>query len=261
MIVLSTVTLFVYAWFWWYFINRELRDLGRARGSTELGDNPTLSALAVSLGSLIIVPPFVSAYNTCKRIQAAQRLSGESEPLNGWLALALFAAMFFVYIPFAFGYIQSELNKVWRNQEVTDPVSPELMHPGAMRGDPGDGAARAGAGLGHPHRGGSGPGRGPRRRAAGAASAAAVRRTGIRIPGTRPGCATGTAATGPATRRPEARPAPVREPALSCPNRCRTGPTAWRFSFFSPCGGNSAGRREGREITGHRSFKQKETAP
>ena len=131
-IVLSTITLFVYAWFWWYFINRELRDLGRARGSTELGDNPTLSVLAVSLGALIIVPPFVSAYNTCKRIQAAQRLGGEREPLNGWLALALFAAMFFVYIPFAFGYIQSELNKVWRNQELTDPLSPELIHPGAM---------------------------------------------------------------------------------------------------------------------------------
>jgi len=135
-IVLSTVTLFVYGWFWWYFINRELRDLGRARGTTELGENPTLSALAVSLGSLIVVPPFVSAYNTCKRVQAAQRLGGEGEPLNGWLALALFVAMFFVYIPFAFGYIQSELNKVWRNQELTDPLSAELVHPGAMKAIP-----------------------------------------------------------------------------------------------------------------------------
>ena len=132
-IVLSTITLFVYAWFWWYFINRELRDLGRARGSTELGDNPALSALAVSLGALIVVPPFVSVYNTCKRIQAAQRLGDEREPLNGWLALALFVAIAIVYIPFAFGYVQSELNKVWRNQELTDPLAPDLIHPGAMR--------------------------------------------------------------------------------------------------------------------------------
>ena len=133
MIVLSTVTLFVYAWFWWYFINRELRDLGRARGSTELGDNPGLSALAVSLGSLIIVPPFVSAYNTCKRIQAAQRISGERELLNGWIALALYAAILIAYIPFVFGYIQSELNKVWRNEAITDPLSPQLTHPGAAK--------------------------------------------------------------------------------------------------------------------------------
>ena len=52
-VVWSVLSLGVYAWFWWYFINREMRDLGQARGTTELGDNPTLSALAVSLGSLI----------------------------------------------------------------------------------------------------------------------------------------------------------------------------------------------------------------
>jgi len=36
---LSLITLGIYYFFWWYFINREMRDLGRARG-TVLGQNP-----------------------------------------------------------------------------------------------------------------------------------------------------------------------------------------------------------------------------
>jgi hypothetical protein len=137
--VLAPITLFVYAAFWWYFMNRELRDLGRAHNSQELGDSPGLSVLAVTLGALIIVPPFVSAYNTCKRIQAAQRLSGERDPLNGWIALVLYVIWvtgLSLFFPIAFGYMQSELNKVWRNPNLTDPVSPGLPHPGAQAAIP-----------------------------------------------------------------------------------------------------------------------------
>jgi hypothetical protein len=132
-VVWSFFTLGIYSWFWWYFINREMRDLGQARGSQELGDNPTLSALAVSLGALIIVPPFVSFYGTGKRIQAAQRLTLGRETYNGWIALVLLVVWLFgitLYIPIAWGYLQSELNKVWKNPEVTDPLAPGLPHPG-----------------------------------------------------------------------------------------------------------------------------------
>ena len=38
--VLAVVTLGIYLVCWWYFINRELADLGRAKGTTELGDSP-----------------------------------------------------------------------------------------------------------------------------------------------------------------------------------------------------------------------------
>jgi hypothetical protein len=132
-VVWSFFTLGIYSWFWWYFINREMRDLGQARGSQELGDNPTLSALAVSLGALIIVPPFVSFYGTGKRIQAAQRLTLGQESYNGWIALLLLVIWLFgitLYIPIAWGYLQSELNKVWKNPNVTDPLQPGLPHPG-----------------------------------------------------------------------------------------------------------------------------------
>ena len=132
-VVWSVLTLGIYAWFWWYFINREMRDLGRARGTEELGDNPTLSALAVSLGALILVPPFVSFYGTGKRIQAAQRITQGREDYNGWVSLVLlivWLAGITLFIPVVWGYMQSELNKVWKDPNVTDPAAPGLPHPG-----------------------------------------------------------------------------------------------------------------------------------
>ena len=49
-----------YALFWWYYINREMADLGKARGTAELGDSPATSVLAIFPGAFIIVPPFVT---------------------------------------------------------------------------------------------------------------------------------------------------------------------------------------------------------
>jgi uncharacterized protein DUF4234 len=106
--LLTLVTLGIYFFVWYYKVNREMSDLGRARGTDELGDSPGTSLLAVTLGALIIVPAIVSIYNTFQRTQAAARLTG-AEPLNGWIALIL-------YLLLAIGfpaYLQSGLNKVW----------------------------------------------------------------------------------------------------------------------------------------------------
>jgi hypothetical protein len=110
-IVLELVTLTIYGFFWWYFIHRELRDYGRAKGTTELGTSPGTSLLAVTLGLLIIVPALVSIFNGFKRVQAAQRLTG-IEPINGWIGLILFL----VFYPALMGYMQSGLNPVWKAQ-------------------------------------------------------------------------------------------------------------------------------------------------
>jgi len=114
-IVLEFITLFIYGFFWWYFIHRELRDYGRAKGTTELGTSPGTSLLAITLGALIIVPALVSFYNGFKRVQAAQRLTG-IEPLNGWIGLILFI----VFYPALMGYMQSGLNPVWKAQAGAD---------------------------------------------------------------------------------------------------------------------------------------------
>jgi ABC-type multidrug transport system fused ATPase/permease subunit len=108
--ILTFVTVFIYLFFWWYFINREMADYGKQRGTAELGDNPTKSVLAITLGLLVIVPFVWTIVTTFKRVQALQRLTGESQPINGWIGLILAV----VIEPALFGYMQSGLNSSWR---------------------------------------------------------------------------------------------------------------------------------------------------
>lgn len=109
--ILSIVTLGIYLVFWWYFVNRELADYGRAKGTSELGDNPALSTLALFPGALVIVPALWTTVTTFQRVQAAQRLTGET-PINGWLGLVLYV----VISPAMYAYMQSGLNGVWKTQ-------------------------------------------------------------------------------------------------------------------------------------------------
>jgi hypothetical protein len=131
--LLPFVTLGIYAIFWYYFINREMRDLGRAKGAeAELGESPGKSVLAVTLGALIIVPAVISVINTGKRIQAAERLSGVEPQMNGWLAVV----MGILITPVLYAYEQSELNKVWQRQGEPAGIEPgaatsATMGPGA----------------------------------------------------------------------------------------------------------------------------------
>jgi uncharacterized protein DUF4234 len=114
--ILSIITLGIYLLFWWYFINRELADYGRARGTAELGDSPTKSLLALFPGALLIVPAIWTTVTTFKRVQAAQRLAGQSQ-INGWIGLILYI----VISPAYFAYMQSGLNTVWKSQAVATP--------------------------------------------------------------------------------------------------------------------------------------------
>jgi hypothetical protein len=108
--VLVVVTLLIYLFFWWYFINREMADYGKRRGAPELGDSPGKSVLAISLGALVVVPAVWTTVTTFKRVQALQRLTGETQPVNGWIGLILFV----VISPALYGYMQSGLNSSWR---------------------------------------------------------------------------------------------------------------------------------------------------
>jgi hypothetical protein len=117
--VLVVVTLAIYLVFWWYFINRELADYGRAKGTSELGDSPGKSTLALFPGALLIVPAIWTTVTTFKRVQAAQRLAGET-PLNGWIGLILYL----VLSPAFYAYMQSGLNGVWRAQSGQSAAGP-----------------------------------------------------------------------------------------------------------------------------------------
>jgi uncharacterized membrane protein len=128
--LLPYVTFFIYLFVWYYRINRELADLGRAHGKTdELGDSPGKSVLAVTLGAVIIVPAVISTIHTAQRIQAAQRLTGVSPQLNGWLALV----MALIITPAFHAYEQSEPNKVWRAGGAPAAPQPAEATPTAFR--------------------------------------------------------------------------------------------------------------------------------
>ena len=73
---LTLITLGIYGIFHYYYINKELAELGKARGTTELGENPMMSVLAIIPGFILIIPPFVSIWGTWKRQQNAREMFG-----------------------------------------------------------------------------------------------------------------------------------------------------------------------------------------
>jgi uncharacterized protein DUF4234 len=111
--IFSLITVGIYTIFWWYFINREMADYGRAKGTNELGDSPGKSTLALFPGALIIIPAIWTTVTTFQRVQAAQRIAGQT-PINGWIGLLLYL----VFSPALYAYMQSGLNSAWRTQVV-----------------------------------------------------------------------------------------------------------------------------------------------
>jgi hypothetical protein len=107
-VALSIITIGVYYLFWWYFINREMRDLGRSR-NTDLGQNPGNSVLALIPGSLIIVPALVTLWTTSGRIESSQEAVGIARRVSGPIIFILLL----IIGPVGIWYAQSELNKVW----------------------------------------------------------------------------------------------------------------------------------------------------
>jgi len=101
------LTLGIYYLVWYYKINRELRD------ASGIDVSPLVALVAITLGWIIFVPPFVSWYRTFERIVEAQRRAGvttEASPVLGFILYVI--AVFF--LPIEVIYAQDELNKVWR---------------------------------------------------------------------------------------------------------------------------------------------------
>jgi oligopeptide/dipeptide ABC transporter ATP-binding protein len=91
-VLLEFVTLGLYYPVWYYQLNRELRDVGRACRDVRLSHTrPALSFIAVTLGGLAVIPGMVSVHNFARRIQHAQRLLGipRDEQINPRLASLL----------------------------------------------------------------------------------------------------------------------------------------------------------------------------
>jgi hypothetical protein len=125
---LCIITLGIYPLVWYFKINAELRSQGE-------DVSPGVALLAVTLGAILIIPPFVSIYNTADRIRRVQERKGVDNPISSVLALVL------LFIPFvnAFqsAYMQAGLNRAWE-RAAGDFTAPAAITP--PTGDPTAGA-------------------------------------------------------------------------------------------------------------------------
>ncbi len=101
--LLSLITLGIYYLVWYYKINREVQDFDQT-----IEVSPGMAVVAVTIGAIIVVPPFVSTYNTGQRIARAQQAAGMPGGCSGVVGLLLSFVLGLNTI-----YYQGELNRVW----------------------------------------------------------------------------------------------------------------------------------------------------
>jgi hypothetical protein len=104
---LAIITLGIYYFCWYYFVNDELKEVGQAKDDQNLAQSsPAMSVVAVLIGGIIIIPPFLSVYNYGQRIKRAQRLGGipHADQINPVLAFLLYFPGSLIIIPLFFHY-------------------------------------------------------------------------------------------------------------------------------------------------------------
>jgi hypothetical protein len=108
---LSLITLGIYFFYWYYKVNDEIR-----RYEHDDTVRPGMALLAITLGWLIIVPPFISIYNTSLHIVKIEERAGIVQQISPALnVLLLIAVSVGVGI-----YSQEHLNRVWDRAATRD---------------------------------------------------------------------------------------------------------------------------------------------
>jgi hypothetical protein len=101
---LTVITLGFYTWYWYYSINDEIRRFERDETV-----RPGRSLLAITLGWLLIVPPFIAVYNTSLHVVKMEQRLGIPQQLSPALNL-IFLLIVGIVVPV---YTQEHLNRVW----------------------------------------------------------------------------------------------------------------------------------------------------
>ena len=101
---LTVITLFIYG-IWWYWKTND--DARRYLHDETI--RPGVSVLAITLGAILIVPPFVSLYHTGERVERMEQRAGATNPISPALNLILCIVVGF----FGYAYTQEHVNHVW----------------------------------------------------------------------------------------------------------------------------------------------------
>ena len=116
---LSIITLGIYWLYWYYQINVEIR-----RFEKDETVRPGIALLAMTLGWIVIVPPFISLYNTSLHVLRMEERVGSPALLSPALNVVLL-------LLFGLGtgiYTQEHLNRVW-GLAVSSPALPPTAMP------------------------------------------------------------------------------------------------------------------------------------
>ena len=117
---LTLITLGIYSIFWYYRVNKEMKEVGGAMGDAELGaSSPGMSVFAL----FIPIANLISIWNTGRRIQKLQVASGRlgDYSMGVHLLLIFFTGLWAMYA-------QVTLNSIWETaQGVAAPVAPAAM--------------------------------------------------------------------------------------------------------------------------------------
>lgn len=81
---LTLVTVSLYGFWWWWEVNRQLRAL-------EQPADPGRALAAVTVGWLLLIPPFLSVHQTATMIAEVQRRAGLTRTVNPAAAVAIAA--------------------------------------------------------------------------------------------------------------------------------------------------------------------------
>ncbi len=121
---LTFITFGIYWLYWYYKINDEIRRFQR-----DDSVRPGMALLAVTLGWLIIVPPFISVYNTSLHIAGMEQRAGVVQQISPALNVILL-----LVVSVGTGiYSQEHLNRVW-DASTSAPMPPPT--PGALPSPP-----------------------------------------------------------------------------------------------------------------------------
>jgi uncharacterized membrane protein len=116
--LLAIVTLGLYYIFWYGIRNSELNDFGEAASpgpENELEVRPFWAIVAITIGGLLIVPPFISQWRFYKRIGRGQELVGLEHRISHVTGVLLFA-LAYILLPFEIAYAQHHLNRLWERE-------------------------------------------------------------------------------------------------------------------------------------------------